>query len=64
MERREKTLGRLSPSRDELYQLARELGIKHRADMGKDELAQTIRQVVEGGSQDGGSQDGGSRDGG
>jgi hemerythrin superfamily protein len=64
MERREKTLGRLSPSRDELYQLARELGIKHRADMGKDELAQTIRQVVEGGSQNGGSQNGGSRDGG
>jgi hemerythrin superfamily protein len=64
MERREKTLGRMSPSRDELYELARELGVKHRADMGKDELAQAIRQVAEGQSQDGGSGDGGSGDGG
>jgi hemerythrin superfamily protein len=64
MERRQKTLGRLSPSRDELYQLARELGIKHRADMSKDELAQAIRQVTEGGAGDGGSGDGGSGDGG
>ncbi|MCW2903859.1 MAG: Hemerythrin cation binding domain protein [Streptosporangiaceae bacterium] len=47
-ERRQTVLGRMSPSREELYELARELGVEGRSEMSKEELMEAVRKATEG----------------